>query len=177
MEATHVQCSISDELIPIEQAVELYNGDIVDRELDEIVEVDGEFFNSEEDDVYYVDSRSEWYHADDCTYSEGMGEWVHNDDGEWDYDEEEFATSEWFMRTITYYIEYGQASGKYLYCEYTSYCEDIGEAYTKMMHTGTSLQDTVTITKTICRVMAKNIYLIITEVLVPKIYLMVQSSR
>ena len=48
MEATHVQCSISDELIPIEQAVELHNGDIVDKELFEVVEVDGEFYNSEE---------------------------------------------------------------------------------------------------------------------------------
>lgn len=128
MEATHVQCSISGELIPIEQAVELYNGDIVDIELDKVVEVDGEFYNSEEDDVYYVDSRSEWHHADYCTFSEGMDEWVHHDDGEWDYHEEEFATSEWFSENDYYYIEYGMASGKYLYCDYTCYCEDIGQS-------------------------------------------------
>lgn len=127
MEATHVQCSISDELIPIEQAVELHNGDIVDKELSEIVEVDGEFYNSEEDDVCYVDDRDEWHHADDCTFSEGMGEWVHVDDGEWDYDEEEFATSDWFNDNYYHYIEYGMASGKYLNDDYVSYCEDIDD--------------------------------------------------
>ena len=127
MEATHVKCSITDELIPIEQAVELYNGDIVDKELERVVEVDGEFYNSEEDDVCYVDGRDEWHHIDDCTYSDGMGEWVHNDDGEWDYSGDDFATNDWFSDNDYNYIEYGRASGYYLYYEQASYCEDIGE--------------------------------------------------
>lgn len=127
MEATHVQCSITDEFIPIEQAVELYNGDIVDKELDEVVEVEGEYYNSEEDDVCYVEGRDEWYHIDDCTYSNGMDEWVHNDDGEWDYSEDEFATNDWFSDNDYNYIEYGMASGRYLYYEYATYCEDISD--------------------------------------------------
>jgi hypothetical protein len=126
MEATHVQCSISDEFIPIEQAVLLHNGDIADKELDEVVEVDGEFYNSEDDDVCYVDSRDEWYHTDYCTFSNCMGEWVHDDDGEWDYDNDDFATPAWFEDNDYDYIEYGQASGRYLHNDVSAYCEDIG---------------------------------------------------
>lgn len=127
MEATHVKCSITDELIPIEQAVELYNGDIVDKELERVVEVDGEWYDTEGDEIEYIEGRAEWYLADDCTFSHCMGEWVHNDDGEWEYDEDDFATPEWFDNNDYNYIECGRASGRYLYYERAIYCEDIGE--------------------------------------------------
>jgi hypothetical protein len=127
MEPTHVQCSITGEYIPIEQAIELHNGNIVDRELPEIVEVGGEFYNLEEDDVCYIEDRGEWYHTDDCTFSNCMEEWIHNDDGEWDYHGDDFATPEWFGDNDYNYIEYGRASDRYLYYESCTYCEDIGE--------------------------------------------------
>ena len=114
MEATHVECSISNEFIPIEQAVTLDNGDIADSELNEVQEVDGEWYNTEDEEIHYVESREEWVHKDNCTFSSCMEEYVHEDDGEFDYSGEDYATSDWFSNNDYYYIHRGSADGTYL---------------------------------------------------------------
>ena len=128
MEATHVECSISNEFIPIEQSVTLDNGDIADSELNEVQEVDGEWYNTEDGEIHYVEDRQEWVHDYNCTYSSCMEEYVHEDDGEFDYSGEDYATGEWFGNNDYCFISRGSADGTYLYCEQAIYCEDIEES-------------------------------------------------
>ena len=128
MEATHVECSISNEFIPIEQAVHLYNGDIADIELNEVQDVDGEWYNTEDGEIHYVEGRQEWVHQDNCNFSSCMEEYVHEDDGEFDYSGEDYATREWFNNNDYHYISRGSAEGTYLYYEQATYCEDIDES-------------------------------------------------
>lgn len=126
MEATHVECSLSGELIPIEQAVELHNGDIADKEHENVVEIDGEYYDTEQDDVIFVESEGCYMRRYDVTWSDSMSEHIKNDDVVTSYCGD-CATEEWFESNDYSYIGHGRAEGQWLYCDQTSYCVDIGE--------------------------------------------------
>lgn len=119
-------CSISGEVISEDDAVELYSsGEIVDKNLSEIVLIDSEYYNTEEDDVVFVESSGEYHHMDDTCWSEPMDEWILSDESVSEYDTDNYATSEWFSNNYYTYIEYGQASGYWVHEDYISYCTDI----------------------------------------------------
>lgn len=140
MEATHVQCYLSGEFIPIEQAVKLNTGDVVDSELERVEEVGGEWYDTEGDDIEYLEDRGEWCLADECRYSELMCEHIHEDDVVWEYSETEFATERWFEEDSDFrWIEYGRARGTWLHYEDARECidlEDYVHEYDAYWHEG-----------------------------------------
>ena len=82
-----------------------------------------------EDEYPQVPSRDDLrYSVNSLVFSGIMGEWIHDDDAIMDFDETQTATGDWFASNDDYYfIGRGRADGRYMHCEDTSHCDDIGE--------------------------------------------------